>query len=400
VGVRGILALVVGAATLVLATPAAALVDPSFADGVLTIRGDDEADAVDISCVDDQVDVGGASTVGDPIACADVTSIVVEMGGGDDGVGLDEVTADAFPALADLSVDAGDGDDWIIGGPLAEDIHGGTGDDRLTVNGSDGDDDYVVTTALVEDRVSHEDDTISELEHFVFNLRPGTNRVDASAGPGTFELFGSDGADILIGGSLRDTLDAGDGDDVLDGRGGDDELHGGSGADTVTLAGGDDDVDGEGDSDRYVVTFGSIASASIADTGAEGLDTISVTNLCSTVAIAHASGSITQGDATLTYSGIDAPPTCSADPPPAPPPPAASPPPPAPPPPTPPPAAAPPPPAALPPAPPRTPTTKKPVKITVCHKGKTKKVTKAQLKKLKGAKRGACKPKRKTTTRR
>ena len=30
-------------------------------------------------------------------------------------------------------------------------------------------------------------------------------------------------------------------------------------------------------------------------------------------------------------------------------------------------------------------------KITVCHKGKTKKVTKAQLKKLKGEKRGACK---------
>jgi hypothetical protein len=35
---------------------------------------------------------------------------------------------------------------------------------------------------------------------------------------------------------------------------------------------------------------------------------------------------------------------------------------------------------------------KKVVKITVCHKRKTKKVTKAQLKKLKGAKRGACKP--------
>ena len=35
-------------------------------------------------------------------------------------------------------------------------------------------------------------------------------------------------------------------------------------------------------------------------------------------------------------------------------------------------------------------------KITVCHKGKTKKVTKAQLKKLKGEKRGACKHVKKT----
>jgi hypothetical protein len=59
-----------------------------------------------------------------------------------------------------------------------------------------------------------------------------------------------------------------------------------------------------------------------------------------------------------------------------------------------------PPPASLPPAPPRQPTVKKKVvKIAVCHKGKTKKVTKAQLKKLKGAKRGACKPKKKTKKR-
>lgn len=395
-GVRGILALVVGAASLVLVAPASALVDASFADGVLTITGDGESDGINVSCVDDEVVVAGA-TVGDPIACPDVTSIIIDMGDGDDVIDLDEVTTEAFIGLTDIAIDAGDGDDTTIASPLAEDVDGGVGDDRLMVAGTDWDDDFRVTASQVTDRVSGITDTIAGLERFEFRLGAGSNRIDASSGAGRYELFGNDGVDILIGGPLDDFLDGGDGDDRLEGGAGVDVVQAGGGADAIVLAGGNDAVDGNDGSDRYTVSFGAM-NAVVEDTGASGTDVLTVTNLCSTVTITATA--VSRGADSLAYSGIDSAVTCTADPPPPAPP---QPPPPAeptPPPPSPPPAAAPPPPAALPPAPPRTPATKKPVKITVCHKGKTKKVTKAQLKKLRGAKRGACKPKKKTTTRR
>jgi RTX calcium-binding nonapeptide repeat (4 copies) len=501
VGFRGKVAIVAGAAALVLAAPASAGLDATFvvSTGLLTVTGDEDDETVRIECSEaGEVVVEGASLPDEPILCAEVESIVVEPGEGNDTILLPQRAWDGFPELFSVTLD------------------GGAGEDALEVRGTDDPDEFVITASAVEDVVRGWSSSIEGLELFTFYLGgalDGANLVDASDGPGRYTMFGDTDADTLIGGALMDDLDAGDGDNTVRGNGGDDDLRagvghddlfggagddtlspstgtdsvsggagadtlvlppgedtqdvltvrssdlevgdadidfadldviafsanggddridaaasgtslfvdagdgndtiaggsatdtilGGHGDDTIGLAAGDDEVDGEGDSDHYVVTFGAIGSALIIDTGAVGSDEVAVTNLCSTVTIAHGAGLISQTSATVTYSGIDAVPTCAADPPPPPPPPVAPTPPPpvAPPPPpvAPPPASLPPaspPPASPPPAQPPAPTVKKKVvKVAVCHRGKTLKVTKAQLKKhLKHKdKRGVCKKK-------
>lgn len=546
-GARGILAIVVGAAALVLTSPASAVVDATFAagTGVLTVTGDGDDDDVSVSC-DGEVVVDDATVPDEPIPCAAVTSVVVDSGAGRDTITLSGLDAAAFTAVAQVSVDAGGDDDFITGSPGADGIDGGGGDDTLIVNGTDDEDEFEVSATTLRNLQSDRDDSIAGLECFEFYLGLGSNKVDASAGPGRYTVYGDSDADELVGGELDDLLDGGDGTNVLVGNagadalnggtgvdsidggegndtlvpgsetnmllggagldtlilagsseadlltigastleldgslstfqtldlirfsaddgndeiaaadasvaleisggagddaisggsgsdrlygeGGDDDVSGGPGADTIEgdfseagddrldggpgadavqggggadsfeLSAGDDVVDGNGGSDRYTVTFG-VLSAAVADSGAGGHDELAVTNYCST--LTFTANKVTRGSDSVTYSGIDAAVSCATDPPPPPPPPAPPPPPQPPPPPPPvspppsPPPVSPPPPAAAPPppAPPRAPAVKKSVKITVCHKRKTKKVTRAQLKKLKGAKRGKCKPK-------
>ena len=62
-----------------------------------------------------------------------------------------------------------------------------------------------------------------------------SNVMDAGGGDDT--VFGGDGADTLLGQAGNDTLDGGDGDDTLIGAAGDDVLIGGAGTDTVRFSG-------------------------------------------------------------------------------------------------------------------------------------------------------------------
>jgi Ca2+-binding RTX toxin-like protein len=240
VGVRGIFGIVVAASALAVASPASAAVDASFAAGVLTVTGDGDDDSVQVECREDAVVVDGASMPDEPIPCAAVVSIAVDPGAGADTVTLAAVTADAFTDLVSVTIDAGDGNDVVTASPGADEVDGGSGDDRLFVDGSDGRDDFEVTGTAVRDLVSGLDDAIERLELFTFDLGLGTNELDASAGPGSYTVFGDDGADILIGGGLDDFLESGDGNDRLDGGPGDDELSGGLGDDVLLGREGDD----------------------------------------------------------------------------------------------------------------------------------------------------------------
>ena len=513
------------------------MVEASFAAGVLAVSGDSDDDVVSVSCDGDgEVVVEGASMPDEPILCAGVTSVVVGGGAGRDTITLSGLDVAVFTALAQVTVDAGDDDDFVTGSPGADSVDGGGGDDTLIVNGTDDEDDFEVTTSALRDLESNRVDSIAGLEYFEFYLGLGPNRVDASAGPGSYTMYGDTDADELIGGALGDLLDGGDGANVLVGNGGadaltggtgvdsldggdgndtlvpgsaanallggagldtlvlvgssgadaltigvstlelggststfgaldlirftadggddeveaadastaleisggagddaivggsgsdrlfgedgDDDISGGAGADTIEgdfteagddrldggpgadavqggggadnfeLSAGDDVVDGNGGSDRYTVTFGAM-SAAVADSGAVGHDELAVTNYCSTVTIAanrvyqgkrqrrlqrhRRRGDLRDRSPPRRHRRHPLRPSHRLRCPLRRHPPAAA--------------------SAGGTAAPRTPAVKKPVKLTVCHKRKTKKVTKAQLRKLKGAKRGACKPK-------
>lgn len=138
---------------------------------------------------------------------------------GDDVVILpqDRAAADAAGYDARFFFNAGDGNDTVTGGGLADRVFGGAGDDRI-----DGND-------------------------------------------GTDRLFGGDGNDILTGGSGSDLLDGGAGDDVLIGGDQGDRLIGGPGADQLFGGAGGDTLFIDAD-DTLIL-------------GGDGLDTVFVQDI-------------------------------------------------------------------------------------------------------------------------
>ncbi len=92
-----------------------------------------------------------------------------------------------------------------------------------------------------------------------------SNLMDAGGGDDT--VFGGGGADTLLGQAGNDTLDGGDGDDTLIGAAGDDVLIGGAGTDTVRFSGGIDSYSFVSDSGTLTVTD--------SESGRDGTNTIS-----------------------------------------------------------------------------------------------------------------------------
>ncbi len=249
----------------------------------VTVTGDGEADFVNVWCDTEELAVDGATMPDDPIECAAVTSLLVDTGDGEDDVRLADVDPGAFGALANVSVDGGAERDTLVGwaGPedllggsgddlLTEslgddDIHGGSGNDQLIVDGTDDADDFEVTATQLVEHVSGDANAITGLEFFYFDVGMGANEVDASAGPGTYEMFGDTDSDDLRGGALDDFLDGGDGDDdlaggagadTLQGQEGADDLNGGAGDDVLKGGTGDDLLGGGENDDRFELASG------------------------------------------------------------------------------------------------------------------------------------------------
>jgi Ca2+-binding RTX toxin-like protein len=170
----------------------------TLADGVLDVVGTKANNNVTVSLSDD----GATITVSESIArkrgrtsaatttefaAADVTSIVIDAGAGNDKV--------VFRALGDAdfatpaTVMGGNGNDWLSTGGGADSIDGGLGDDRI--NAGDGADSA--------------------------NGGDGDDRIDGGAGADL--LNGDDGDDYLVGGDDADTMNGGDGDDTFDAAG-------------------------------------------------------------------------------------------------------------------------------------------------------------------------------------
>ena len=166
-------------------------------DGFDTVDYADRAAPVLITA-----DNAGAVGEIDSIDFATIEAIVT--GNGDDTVRLDFV-----PDPTGYRVEAGGGDDSVVGSGGDDLLRGGLGADTL------------VTSAGVDTLVAG----------------PGGGMLDASNATQAVTLRGGDGPDVLIGGAGDDALFGLDGDDSLDGGDGDDRLYGASGNDT--LVGGD-----------------------------------------------------------------------------------------------------------------------------------------------------------------
>ncbi len=149
------------------------------------------------------------------------------------------------------TIDAGDGDDFVIGGAGDDSIDGGAGADRLDgmagadfILGGEGNDtiraDGIVLSGYLNSTLvqSHGDDHVDG-EQGDDNLH---------GGGGSDLLYGGLGADFIFGDTSgptdgeffvdlqwhgADTIDGGDGDDYLEGGGADDLILGGAGADTI-----------------------------------------------------------------------------------------------------------------------------------------------------------------------
>ena len=188
------------------------LLSATLADGVLSIVGADEVDRVFVRADGDDlvVTVNGEEST---FASADVTSIDVAVGDGDDRVDLRGVTQDA-------TIDGGAGNDRLSGGRGNDVISGGEGNDRL--HGRSGND----------------------------QLDGGAGRDVLNGGNGDDILVGADGNDRLVGGRGTDGLDGGAGNDRLHGQRGNDELSGGDGDDRIRGGRGDDLINGGAGNDR------------------------------------------------------------------------------------------------------------------------------------------------------
>ena len=235
-------------------TPAWGVVTPSVRDGVLTITGDEDHDEIVVHCPDENVFVTAEMPGTGPAPCADLTSIVVTSGGGDDRIDLRPVGLGKFAALASVTIDAGDGNDDVFGSAAPDAIDGGGARDEIfadpalqdVIEGGDGPD--LLVTSFDSDVLITEDAFTTPLGTFTFAT---VEMVEVSGGrspqvmdgrnfSGRLALLGAGGDDRILGGLGRNFLIGERGEDRIVGGPGDDYLDGGYGRNAVIGKTGDD----------------------------------------------------------------------------------------------------------------------------------------------------------------
>src|SRR5581483_6521236 len=147
---------------------------------------------------------------------ADVTSVFVNAGNGNDAIEVDAgVGATTIAGEAgDDWIQGGDGNDSIVGGPGNDTLFGGAGNDQLL--GEKGNDKLYGQSGrdLLEGR---EGDDLLDGGSGVDELHGGDGNDSLLGGGGNDKLFGGGGNDKLFGDTGKDTLNGQAGDDVLDG---------------------------------------------------------------------------------------------------------------------------------------------------------------------------------------
>jgi RTX calcium-binding nonapeptide repeat (4 copies) len=221
---------------------------------------------------------------GDTFSCTNVEALRISTGGANDDVRNENGVGDG-PADVPMTVDLGEGNDRVLGGPRSDDLRGGPGNDNLTAyegndtldggfgsdyleGGEDGDVvsyetrteaiavDFTVPGPLPQPHGSSNDGPPGTRDHIrtVETVVGGSGDDSMKAGAEAITFRGGPGGDTLTGGTSADTLIGGAGADVVDGLGGPDTVLAGSGADIVEARDGAPDiVDCGPDSDTATV---------------------------------------------------------------------------------------------------------------------------------------------------
>jgi Ca2+-binding RTX toxin-like protein len=249
----------------------------------------------------------------------------------ENGDGVSDVGYVIIQTVADAPLDGiveGSGTDDVIDVTFTGDPEGDMIDanDAIGVNGTTGNDDYVLAHAGDDSVVTGAGDDIVEGGDGNDTIFGGNGQAndDATApfdgddslvgGAGDDFLYGEAGSDTLIGGTGNDnlsgsigndSLSGGDGNDSFDGGAGDDTIDGGAGADYIfadnALNQGDDSVDGGAGNDTVITLDG-------ADTvdGGTGDDVIMTGGDADLIQLSNGFGNDTiTGGETFTAGGAD-----------------------------------------------------------------------------------------------
>lgn len=205
--------------------------------------------------------------------------------------------ADFVDATADsvgTYIEAGDGDDRLIGGTGDDTLFGGDGDDEIS--DSEGDD--------------------------VVYAGAGSDTIGGWLGNDT--LHGESGADYIEGCNGDDSITGGSGDDFLVGYDADglvlrstdiavddgsaDTIEGGTGSDTIAGGGGADSLDGGDDADLFIFHNSFGADTVIGGEGGIDEDVLDFSIATTSVTVTYSgdeAGTVTDGSDTLDFSEIE-----------------------------------------------------------------------------------------------
>ena len=260
-------------------------VTATAAGGVLTVLGDNNANAITVSrdlAGNLLVNNGAVPILGSPATVANTSSVHVSGLGGSDNITLDE-TNGALPAA---SLSGGSGNDTLTGGAGADTLAGDDGNDLLlgkggndTLFGGDGND--TLTGGVGTDQAFGE----AGNDRMIWNPGEGSDLNEGGDGNDTVEVIGGNVDEVFtatangtrvrfdrtspgpffidIGTSENLVLNAAGGNDTftagnglanlikisVDGGAGNDTLNGGDGADTFFGGDGNDLIDGNGGAD-------------------------------------------------------------------------------------------------------------------------------------------------------
>jgi Ca2+-binding RTX toxin-like protein len=250
----GSIAVTAGLALMLCCGTAAAAVTADPAVTILYVKGDAEANQIQVDCGTGIVLLNGAPAADGHANCADLKKLEVFGFGGDDTISLT-----GFPKHSpgeesglfgeygkgnevEIAALGGDGNDSVAGDASAALYSGGEGDDSIRSVNS-------FIPALLG---GPGNDTIASGSILSFMFGGGGNDHLISDGFVNFAL-GGDGADLVSGSPTPDLADGGEGPDTLVGNGGPDfligeagkdSLFGGTGPDLLVGSGGRDDLRG------------------------------------------------------------------------------------------------------------------------------------------------------------
>jgi len=214
-----------------------------------------------------QILINNAPAVGAPsLLTTQVTSLVINSGDAENVIDLSGLTTTAFPNLTSITVNSGNGDDFITGSPdIGDVIDSGHGDD--TVNGQGGDDNLnggngndVINGGSGNDVITAGDGTdnvLGDAGHDTILAGDGNDSILGGTGDdsitgddGLDTLNGEAGQDFIVGNAGVDSLSGGSENDTLFGGAGNDVISGDDGDDWATGNGGQDAIDGGADNDK------------------------------------------------------------------------------------------------------------------------------------------------------